>query len=229
MPIRINLLAEAQAAEEARLRDPVKRGIWVGGFLIFLVGLYIFKLWADILISNNAFKQMEARWTGPTGLSGKSGVVTTNQAKIASIERRMAELERLSTNRYYWGTLLNTLQQTVVDDIQITTLRGSQEYFVTNAIPPKTVDGKTEPRVPATSAERITITIEGRDWNYSQQSYEKYRQGLSTNEYFSRLSNGRGFRLGNTLGSPLPDPVNPARSYLLFNLECRFQEVLRHE
>src|SRR5712671_6343941 len=29
MPIRINLLAEAQALEELRRRDPVKRAIWV--------------------------------------------------------------------------------------------------------------------------------------------------------------------------------------------------------
>ena len=33
MPIRINLLAEQQAAEEARRRDPVKRALWVGSGL----------------------------------------------------------------------------------------------------------------------------------------------------------------------------------------------------
>ena len=37
MPIRINLLAEAQAAEEMRRKDPVKRAVWIGGFVIFLV------------------------------------------------------------------------------------------------------------------------------------------------------------------------------------------------
>lgn len=36
MPIRINLLAEAQAAEEMRRKDPVKRSIWIGGFIVFL-------------------------------------------------------------------------------------------------------------------------------------------------------------------------------------------------
>jgi len=36
MPIRINLLAEAQAAEEMRRKDPVKRAIWIGGFVVFL-------------------------------------------------------------------------------------------------------------------------------------------------------------------------------------------------
>jgi hypothetical protein len=34
MPIRLNLLAEAQAAEEARRKDPVKRVIWIGVLLM---------------------------------------------------------------------------------------------------------------------------------------------------------------------------------------------------
>lgn len=34
MPIRLNLLAEAQAMEEMRRRDPVKRAIWVGSLLV---------------------------------------------------------------------------------------------------------------------------------------------------------------------------------------------------
>ena len=37
MPIRINLLAEQQAAEELRRRDPVKRAIWVAGFFVVVV------------------------------------------------------------------------------------------------------------------------------------------------------------------------------------------------
>ena len=34
MPIRLNLLAEAQAAEEARRRDPVKRAVWMAALII---------------------------------------------------------------------------------------------------------------------------------------------------------------------------------------------------
>ena len=42
MPIRINLLAEAQAAEEMRRRDPVKRALW--GASIVVVGVIAFFL-----------------------------------------------------------------------------------------------------------------------------------------------------------------------------------------
>ena len=43
MPIRLNLLAEAQAAEELRRKDPVKRAILAGvGFVIAMVAVSLF-------------------------------------------------------------------------------------------------------------------------------------------------------------------------------------------
>ncbi len=226
MPIKINLLAEAQAAEEARRHDPVKRGIWIGVFLVLLVLLYIGKLYADILIDRMAYERLNDRWKK---ISPNSGTVITNLAKIAMIDRRLAELSRLSTNRFYWGTLLNALQQSAIDDIQVTSFRGIQEYSVTNAIAAKTSDGETTSRIPGTSVERITILIDGKDWNYGQQTYDKFRQTLSTNEFFVRFSGSRGFKLFSTLGAPMSDPLNPARSFLTFTLECRFKEVVRRE
>lgn len=226
MPIRINLLAEAQAAEEARRKDPVKRGIWIGGLLVCLVLLYIGNLYAEIVIERISYQRLEAQWKR---LAPKSGVVTTNQTRIAVIDRRLAELNRLSTNRFYWGTVLNNLQQTTVDDIQLTGFHGVQEYSVTNAVPAKEVDGKKVPRVPGVSIERISISLDGKDWNYGQQTYEKYRVALSGNDFFNRNSAGRGFRLGTTLGTPMPDALNPAHSYVTFTLECRFQEAVRRE
>ncbi len=62
MPIKINLLAEAQHAEDLRRRDPVKRGIWISGFLVFLVLLYIAKLQLDVWQKQREYKQFEDRW-----------------------------------------------------------------------------------------------------------------------------------------------------------------------
>jgi len=225
MPIRINLLAEAQAAEEARLHDPVKQGIWVGGFLVALVILYILKLYANQLISASGFRNQEAQWTGPAGLSAKATAVSNNLSKIHLIDHRIAQLDRLSTNRYLWGTFLNTLQLNMLDDIQLTSIKTVEEYTVNPAIPPRTVDGKTVPGTNAFSVRKIVVTLDGKDWNYAQQSYERYRQCLSTNEYYNRLSERRGFRLANSLGLPSPDGANPNRSFLPFTLECHYTET----
>ena len=40
MPIRINLLAEQLAEEDARRRDPVKRTAWVAGVVVALMGIW---------------------------------------------------------------------------------------------------------------------------------------------------------------------------------------------
>ncbi len=70
MAIRINLLAEAQEAEELRRRDPVKRALWGAGFLVFLVWL----------------------WTGSLMLNGKivDAEGTKYQTKWLSFEKNMA-------------------------------------------------------------------------------------------------------------------------------------------
>jgi len=57
MPIHINLLAEAQAAEELRRRDPVKRGIFLGASLVVLM-----LVWSGMIQINSALAN--ARLTG---------------------------------------------------------------------------------------------------------------------------------------------------------------------
>ena len=44
MPIRINLLEENLVQEEQRRKDPVKRAVWIGGFVVFLVGLWALRM-----------------------------------------------------------------------------------------------------------------------------------------------------------------------------------------
>ena len=62
MPIHINLLAEAQAAEELRRRDPVKRALFIGVSLV-VVSL----VWSGI-VEINAFLAQE-RLAGVQGPS----------------------------------------------------------------------------------------------------------------------------------------------------------------
>jgi uncharacterized membrane protein YiaA len=51
MAISINLLAEAQAAEEQRRKDPVKRAALAAGFVVFLVALWATTLQLRIMAS----------------------------------------------------------------------------------------------------------------------------------------------------------------------------------
>ena len=55
-------MAEAQALEEARRRNPVKLGIWIAGFCVALVGLWIAKVQLDIYFAKNELGTLNAQW-----------------------------------------------------------------------------------------------------------------------------------------------------------------------
>ena len=54
MPIRINLLAEAKAAEELRRHDPVKRVIFFGAFLVALALVWSSSLQLERMLGKKA-------------------------------------------------------------------------------------------------------------------------------------------------------------------------------
>ena len=60
MPIRINLLAEAQALEDLRRRDPVKRASWAGLLLVLLVLVWISSLQLKAMIARGGIESRPA-------------------------------------------------------------------------------------------------------------------------------------------------------------------------
>jgi hypothetical protein len=227
MPIRINLLAEAQAAEDLRRRDPVKRGIWCGGFLIFCVVLWIGWLQVDVFRAVSTLKHHEARWTS---LEESFKKVTDNEKKVRDIDGKIAALNRLSTNRFLWGSVLNTLQTTMVDQIQLTRLKTEQIIVPIDERKAITNGNKIIPRVPPAAVEKISLTIDARDWNPGETTYNKFKETLSNSEYFlNHLRRRDGFVFSGTLSAPAQDPGDPGRSFVSFTLESRFPEVRRNE
>src|SRR5271170_2643947 len=132
MAIRINLLAEAQAAEEMRRKNPVKLAIWIGSFLVAVVLLWILELQLEIGVSKNTYTAIERSWNDNTK---RYAAVTNNIAKTAQMEQKLGALDRLETNRFFWAPVLNGLQQTMIDGIQFIRITGVQKY------------GKEEPKL----------------------------------------------------------------------------------
>ncbi len=125
MPIRINLLAEGQAAEELRRKDPVKRGIWIAGFFVSLVLLWLLKLQCDIWFDQKDLTRINSRWTE---IKANYAAVTNNVMKTAEINRKLVALDQLTTNRFLWAPVLNALQKCVVNNVQVLRFRGDQVY-----------------------------------------------------------------------------------------------------
>jgi hypothetical protein len=219
MAIRINLLAEEQAAEELRRKNPVKLAVWVGGFLVVVVALYILKLQLDIRYSRTAYDSVEHEWKDKTA---KYAAVTNNMAKIAEIDRKLGALDRLSTNRFYWAPVLNALQQTVINDIQLIKITGEQKYLKEE---PRTIGtGASKTTIPGGVIEKVTLYIDAKDYNPNAQNYDKFKEKLCDFDFFVKNLQ-HGFILDGTLGAPTPDPTDLNRQFVVFKLVAHFKDV----
>src|ERR1043165_3697132 len=133
MPIRINLLAEQQAADELRRRDPVKRATWVGGFLVGLLAIWSGYLQIRLMAATSEVNGYDAEYKK---LEASFKKVTANMEAAAEADRKWVALQSLATNRFLWANPLNALQfvMTAVDDVQITALKTAQTYAMTEAV-----------------------------------------------------------------------------------------------
>ena len=108
MPIRINLLAEAHAAEEMRRRDPVKRGIYAGAFLVACVVIWALTLQVKIVAANHELKTLETQWKA---IYKDYQVAVDKRRRSLEVEQKLGALQALHTNRFLWGNALNAFQQ----------------------------------------------------------------------------------------------------------------------
>ncbi|MCI0536970.1 MAG: hypothetical protein L0Z50_17280, partial [Verrucomicrobiales bacterium] len=125
MPIRINLLAEQQEAEEARRRDPVKRGLWVGFSVIGIAVLFSISLQFRLNSARASLLSDQARLES---IGPEAKGVRAEWQKIAEIEERSENLLRYATNRYYWAAALDALQRLKVDAVRVVAIDSTQSY-----------------------------------------------------------------------------------------------------
>jgi hypothetical protein len=129
MPIQINLLAEQQAAEEARRRDPVKRALWVGGSLVGLMVLWIVLLQIALGRAGSVLSRYETQLQASDENSKEA---RARWAESNEIESRLASLQRYTTNRFFYALLLDAMQQIMVSDVRVVQLQTAHSY-TTNA------------------------------------------------------------------------------------------------
>ena len=148
MPIRLNLLAEAQAAEEVRRRDPVKRALWIGALLTALMLVWVSSLQLRAIIANQQYSRVEAQMNARTNDYKK---VVETQKKIADINHRLISLYNLTTNRFLNADLLNALQHSVVDEIQLSQVKVDQTYTLVEGTKARTNGASVTPPKPPTT------------------------------------------------------------------------------
>jgi hypothetical protein len=224
MPIRINLLAEAQAAEELRRRDPVKRAIYLG---ITLVVIMLF--WSGMVQINSVLAK--ERLTGVQAAIADHNKeftnVLANLNKIAVAKNKLDSLQKLQASRFLQGNLLNALQQSTVDGVQLTRLREEQTYFLTDGTSASTnSDGRVIPGRPGTSRERIVLTLDARDSSANPgDQVNKFKLAIAGQSYFKiMLDKTNSVEL--TALSPLQSGPE-GKPFVSFTVDCNFPEQIR--
>jgi hypothetical protein len=221
MPIRINLLAEAQAAEEARRKDPVKRAILVGIVLASCVVCYGVLLQGRLLVKRSQLGSLAAKWRS---IEKSYDAAVSSQRQAIEAEQKLTALAKLTTNRFAWATALNALQQTFnsVEDVQTVRLKTEQSYIL--------IEDKNKPvnapAKPSTATERITLIVEAMDSSRPPGGQvTKYKDSLAQVPFFqASLQKTNGVRL--TSLSP-PQGGTGRSPYVMFTLQCDFPEKTR--
>jgi len=226
MPIRINLMAEAQALEEARRRNPVKLGIWIAGFCVALVGLWIAKVKMDIYFAKNDLAQLNAQWKAD---EANYNSVTSNEAQIAAIKGKLAALDHLQTNRFLWGSVLNALQQTVVDPVQVTRVWGLQ--IIEREAPKSVGSGATMKTIPGSANfEKIKLSIAGKDYSPSAEGYKNYEDTLNHFDFFAKKMGGReGFTIEGAPSQKFQEAPGSSREFRTFTLTNQLPDIRRND
>jgi len=225
MPIRLNLLAEAQAAEEARRRDPVKRAVWVAALVIVAILGWSSSLQLKAMLIHSDVSRLEAQINSH---ASQYSFILDNQNKAADINRKLTALRQLSANRLLNGTLLNAMQQTTLDEVQLLRLRVEQTYVAFAGTKSRTNDNKVLiPGKPPTATEKTLLTLEGSDAAPNPgDGLNRYKDALANNAYFKQVlvkTNGISLK---SLAPPQISTLTGKRS-VLFTLECRYPEITR--
>jgi hypothetical protein len=221
MPIRLNLFAEDQALEAQRRRDPVKRVIIAG--VVLLIGMLG---WAGILMlkviaAKNDVAIVDGRMKAQTNAYL---AIVNNDKKLADSTHKLQALHVLTTNRFLNGNLLDALQRSVVDNVQVTRLKVTQTYQFNEEVKPKDEEDKRAPS-PASVTEKINFTLDATDTSMNGEGATHFQNALSSAPYFQRtLARTNGFRL-KSIGTPQTD--SSGKSFSTFTLEAYLPEKTR--
>lgn len=224
MPIRLNLLAEAQAAEELRRRDPVKRAIWVAALLITIMLGWASSLQLKAIIAKKDLGLVVAQMNLCT--NEYKGVIEM-QKKVADMSQKLTALQQLSTNRFLNGTLLNALQQTTVEDVHWVHLKLDQTYLVNEGTKAKTNGNKVIPASPPSVTEKTMLVLEGNDSSASPGDQVAHiKEAIDAYPYFrENLDREKGVSWKNS-STPQISPET-GKAIVTFTLECLYPDKTR--
>ncbi|MDB6122709.1 MAG: hypothetical protein JWQ71_1702 [Pedosphaera sp.] len=225
MPIRINLLAEAQAAEDIRRRDPVKRTIWAAVFIVILVLVWSSSLQVKVMTENSRLSSLEGKLSSRTN---EYQLIISNKKKLDEANDKIAALNRLAANRFLYATLLDAIQHTTVEGIQLSRLKIEHNFDLTAEVKPTKSDDKVIPGKPATSTEKVILILDAKDSSHNPggDQVNRFKDAIAQSAYFKTNRIGTNGILLKNLSAPQLDG-ELGKQAVQFTFDCRFPEKVR--
>jgi hypothetical protein len=223
MPIRINLLAEAKAAEQLRRHNPVKRVIFAGALAVALTLVWSSSLQLEAMLSK---KEVSDRQTEIAARTNEYQSVLTDQKKTAAAKEKLNALKKMTHSRFLQGNLLDALQQVTVNGVRLTRLKVDQDYFSVAGTPSQTNQNGVILGRPGTVTERIVVWLDARDSSANPgDQVNKFKEAVASQSYFkATLNKTNGVQLINLSA---PQAGFDGKPCVLFTLKCNFPESTR--
>ena len=229
MPIHINLLAEAQAAEELRRRDPIKRMIFGGLLFVALMLAWWSWLQVRVLAANTELSQVQAQIAAHTNAYQ---VVQISQKKITETKDKLEALQKLTRDRFLQGNLLNALQLATVPGVRLTKMRVDQNYTTMEGTASQdggahqSGSGRGAHRTSDTVTEKIIVNLDAVDYSSNPgDQVNRFKDALGELPYFEHaLDETNGLRLINL--SP-PQVSVDGKASVMFTVQCTFPDQTR--
>ena len=226
MPIRINLLAEAQALEELRRKDPVKRAILGASVIVAGVLLWATTLQFKILAGKSELKALAREWSS---MEKPYNEAVTFKRQNIEAEDKLSALQNYTTNRFLLGTAFNAVRQTLngIDDIKVMRLKFEQNYVHTEETKPRTNGTVVIPGRPATSTEKVTLHLDAIDASPQPGGQvSRFKQTITSVPYFEQTLQKTNGVLLTSLSAPMSGGAAHT-PYVMFTLQCFFPEKVR--
>jgi hypothetical protein len=223
MPIHINLLAEAQAAEDLRRRDPVKRATFLGSALVVLMLFWGLMGQINLSLANQRLTGVQ---TAIDAHNKDYTNVVAHLNQIAVAKYKLASLQKLQAARFPQGNLLNALQHITVSGVQLTRMRVEQKYLVTPGTDPQMGPNGVSPGTPGKSRETIVLFLDARDNSPNPgDQVNNFKQAIAGQSYFkTMLDKTNSVEL---VGLPSPQTGPDGKNFASFTVECHFPEHIR--
>jgi hypothetical protein len=212
MPIRINLIAEAQAAEDVRRRDPAKRAIVASIVFIALALGWWCSLYTKCWILRSTLSSKQAQ---KASLEKQYTTVESNAARLRDVSGKLTALNHFTSYRFLQGPVLDALMHASVEGIQILQLRTEQSVDVVN-----------DPKLASVERVRLVLEVKDSSSNPGNEYINKFKQTLAALPYFKEEGISTNQIQLKNLGMAQLD-TETGKPYVQFTLECVYPDRIR--